>query len=393
MIPYARQDIDQTDIEAVVAVLKSAFLTQGPTVPAFELQVANYCGAKYAVAVNSATSGLHIACLAVGVTTGDWVWTSPITFVASANCALYCGANIDFVDIDPHTYNLSITKLADKLAWAKQHNCLPKVVIPVHLAGQSCQMAEIHDLAQEYGFYIIEDASHAIGALYKGQPVGNCQFSDMTVFSFHPVKIITTGEGGMVLTNNQKWYQKLIRLRTHGITRNPELMKGQSHGAWYYQQLELGFNYRMNDIEAALGISQMKRLQDFVNKRRYLAQRYNQLLKDLPILLPSQHPDTLSSWHLYIIRLQLEKIEKIALSHRQVFDELRSLGIGVNLHYIPVHLQPYYQDLGFQLGNFPNAEAYYADAITLPLYYQLTESEQDTIVEKLKLVLTGGKNA
>lgn len=383
-IPYGRQDINQSDIDAVVAVLKSDWITQGPAIERFEEAVANYCGAKYAVAVSSATAALHIACLAVGLGKGDSLWTSPNTFVASANCGLYCGADVDFVDIDPRTYNLSVDELEGKLAWADQQGRLPKVLVPVHLAGQSCEMARMAELSQRYGFKIIEDAAHGIGGRYQGQPIGSCQFSDMTVFSFHPVKIITTGEGGMVITNQKDLYEKLIRLRTHGITRNPNLMKGESHGSWYYQQLELGFNYRMTDIQAALGASQLQRLDEFVERRRFLAHRYNQLLQDLPLILPWQHPDTDSSWHLYVIRLKLDKISK---THGQVFEELRQVGIGVNLHYIPVHTHPYYQQLGFAWGDFPQAECYYQEEISLPLYSGLTVEEQDRVVTKLQDIL------
>mgnify|MGYP005839950869 CR=1 FL=1 len=383
-IPYGRQDINQEDIDAVVAVLKSDWLTQGPAISKFEQTVADYCGAKYAVAVSSATAALHIACLTADLSPGDVLWTSPNTFVASANCGLYCGANVDFVDINPQTYNLSVAELKQKLIQAKQQGNLPKIVIPVHFAGQSCEMEAIASLSQEYGFKIIEDASHAIGASYQVKPVGNCQFSDMTVFSFHPVKIITTGEGGIILTNQLELYEKLIRLRTHGITRNPQFMESKSHGPWYYQQLELGFNYRITDIQAALGVSQMERLEKFVGCRRFLAQRYNQLLQDLPIILPWQHPDTESSWHLYVIRLQLDQIQK---THRQVFEELRQGKIGVNLHYIPVHTQPYYQKLGFNWGDYPQAETYYQEAISIPLYYGLSEEDQDRVVNSLKEII------
>jgi UDP-4-amino-4,6-dideoxy-N-acetyl-beta-L-altrosamine transaminase len=334
-------------------------------------------GARHGVAVNSATSALHIACLALGVGPGDIVWTSPNTFVASANCARYCRADVDFVDIDPRTYNLCAEKLADKLAWAEKNGKLPKVVIPVHFAGQSCDMVAIHKLSQRYGFAIIEDASHAIGGTYQGEPIGNCQYSDITVFSFHPVKIITTGEGGMVTTNRAELHEILIRLRTHGITRDPELMTESSHGPWYYQQLELGLNYRMTDIQAALGCSQMAKLNDFVNRRRELAFRYNELLRGLPLTLPSQHPDTNSSWHLYVVRLQLEKLD---WSHREIFETLRNQGIGVNLHYIPVHTQPYYRDLGFTCGDFPDAEQYYQRAISLPIFFGISDEDQDLVV-------------
>ncbi|MEH1960631.1 MAG: UDP-4-amino-4,6-dideoxy-N-acetyl-beta-L-altrosamine transaminase [Nostoc sp.] len=380
-IPYGRQDISQQDIDAVIEVLRSDWITQGPAIERFEQAVANYCGAKYAVAVSSATAALHIACLASGLGQGDILWTSPNTFVASANCGLYCAAKVDFVDIDPNTYNLSVDELEHKLTGAEKQGCLPKVVIPVHFAGQSCEMEQIAALSQRYGFKIIEDASHAIGGSYQGQPIGSCQFSDMAVFSFHPVKIITTGEGGMVLTNHEELYQRLIRLRSHGITRNPDLMQGESHGSWYYQQLELGFNYRMTDIQAALGASQMQRLDEFVKRRWFLANRYHQLLQDLPLMLPWQHPDSESSWHLYVIRLKLDKINK---THRQVFEELRSVGIGVNLHYIPVHIQPYYQKFGFKVGDFPQVEKYYKEAISIPLYYGLNEESQDKVVVSLK---------
>ena len=383
-IPYGRQDINQADIQVVLEVLQSDWLTQGPVINRFEQAVADYCGVKYAVAVSSATAALHIACLAVGLGPQDWLWTSPNTFVASANCGLYCDAHVDFVDINPHTYNLSIEQLEQKLVKASQQNCLPKVLIPVHFAGQSCEMDKIASLSKQYGFKVIEDASHAIGGKYQGKPIGCCEFSDLAVFSFHPVKIITTGEGGMVLTNRQDLYEKLIRLRSHGITRDSNLMQGESHGAWYYQQLELGFNYRMTDIQAALGASQIKRLDEFVNRRRFLAQHYNHLLQNLPITLPHQHPDTESSWHLYVIRLHLDKIHK---THRQVFEELRQADIGVNLHYIPVHTQPYYQNIGFKWGDFPKSETYYADAISIPLYYGLSKEDQNRVVENLREVL------
>ncbi|PZU94872.1 MAG: UDP-4-amino-4,6-dideoxy-N-acetyl-beta-L-altrosamine transaminase [Pseudanabaena sp.] len=384
-IPYGRQDINQQDIDAVVEVLHSEWLTQGRAIDLFEQAVADYCGVKYAIAVSSATAALHIACLSIGLGRQDYLWTSPNTFVASANCGLYCGAKIDFVDIDPDTYNLSIDELTHKLHRADQQGCLPKVLVPVQFAGQSCEMDKIAALSQKYGFQVIEDASHAIGGRYQGKAIGCCEFSDLAVFSFHPVKIITTGEGGMVLTNRQDLYEKLIRLRSHGITRNSDLMQGESHGAWYYQQLELGFNYRMTDIQAALGISQMNRLDEFIAKRQFLAQRYNHLLKDFPITLPYQHPDTESSWHLYVICLHLDKISK---SHRQVFEGLRQVGIGVNLHYIPVHTQPYYQNIGFKWGDFPKSETYYDSAISIPLYYGLSKENQNRVVDNLRKILT-----
>jgi UDP-4-amino-4,6-dideoxy-N-acetyl-beta-L-altrosamine transaminase len=383
-IPYGRQDISPADIDAVVEVLRSDWITQGPAIERFEQLVADYCGAKYAVAVSSATAALHIACLAAGLGSGDILWTSPNTFVASANCGLYCGADVDFVDIDPHTYNLSVEVLEQKLARAELEGKLPKVVVPVHLAGQSCEIERILALSRKYGFTILEDASHAIGARYQDNPVGSCLFSDMAVFSFHPVKIITTGEGGMVVTNREDLYEKLIRLRTHGITRNPELMQGESHGLWYYQQLELGFNYRMMDIQAALGASQMQRLDEFVSRRRVLADHYNEMLANLPVTLPWQHPDTESSWHLYVIRLQLDKIAK---THRQVFEELRQARIGVNLHYIPVHTQPYYQNLGFKWGDFPQAEEYYQEAISLPIYYGLSDENQERVIAVIRDIM------
>ena len=380
MIPYGRQDISQSDIDAVVAVLRSDFLTQGPTVPAFECAVADYCGAQHAVAVNSATSALHIACLALGVGQGDVVWTSPITFVASANCALYCGARIDFVDIDPCTYNLSTAKLAEKLKEAKVAGNLPKVVIPVHLCGQPCDMAGIYALRQEYGFKIIEDASHAIGGRYKDEPIGNCRYSDITVFSFHPVKIITTGEGGMGMTNDSALALRMALFRSHGITRDATEMTHEPDGPWYYQQIELGYNYRMTDIQAALGLSQMQRLTDFVNRRHVIASRYDQKLADLPVVTPWQNANCYSGLHLYVIRLKLGAISK---THREVFEMLRVANIGVNLHYSPVYRQPYYERLGFKAGYLPEAEQYYAEAISLPMYSSLTDVQQDKVVMAL----------
>lgn len=381
MIPYGRQDISDADIQAVVDVLRSDYLTQGPAVPAFEKSIADYCGAQHAVAVNSATSALHIACLALGVGPNDVVWTTPITFVASANCALYCGARADFVDIDPRTYNMSVERLAEKLAHAEKIGSLPKVVIPVHLCGQPCDMAGIHALSQRYGFKIIEDASHAIGGKYKGEPIGNCRCSDVTVFSFHPVKIITTGEGGMAMTNDAQLAKRLQLLRSHGITREVNEMTHAPEGPWYYQQIDLGYNYRMTDLQAALGLSQMQRLDEFVTKRHTIAKRYDQLLADLPVITPWQHLDGYSGLHLYVIRLKLKKIGK---THRQVFEALRVAGIGVNLHYIPVHRQPYYEGLGFKAGYCPEAERYYAEAISLPMYPGLTEAQQDKVIEALR---------
>ena len=385
MIPYGRQDVSEADIQAVVDILRSDFLTQGPAVPAFEKAVAAYCGAQHAVAVNSATSALHIACLALGVGPGDWVWTSPITFVASANCALYCGAQVDFVDIDPQSYNLSVDRLAEKLAQAEQVGRLPKVVIPVHLCGQSCDMAGIHVLSQRYGFKVIEDASHAIGGRYRGEPIGNCRYSDITVFSFHPVKIITTAEGGMALTNNAELANRMALLRSHGITRDPAQMTREVDGPWYYQQITLGYNFRMTDVQAALGVSQMVRLDEFILRRHALAAQYNELLSVLPVITPWQRSDTYSSLHLYPIRLKLKELK---VSHRQVFDTLRAQEIGVNLHYIPVHTQPYYQALGFKPGDFPEAECYYTEAISLPMYSGLTDAQQMKVVSALCSSLT-----
>lgn len=383
-IPYGRQDINQADIQAVIEVLQSEWLTQGPAIEQFEKKVAEYCGAKYAVAVNSATSALHIACMAAELGTNDSLWTSPNTFVASANCGRYCGAAVDFVDIDVRTYNMSAEKLEEKLVIAKQAGKLPKVVIPVAFSGQSCDMEGIARLSKEYGFTVIEDASHAIGGKYKNHKIGSCKYSDMTVFSFHPVKIITTAEGGMVLTNKRELYEKLLQFRSHGITRNPELMAEESHGSWYYQQLELGYNYRMTDLQAALGSSQMDRLDEFVMKRRGIAEKYNQELDGLPIILPWQHPDTYSSYHLYVICLEKDKIKK---SHKQIFEELRQAGIIVNLHYIPVHTQPYYQQFGFNWGDFPLSEQYYSTAISIPMYSAMTEEEQDKVIHRIKEVI------
>ena len=345
MIPYGRQDISQGDIDSVVEVLKSDFLTQGPMVPKFERVVADHVGAKHALAVNSATSALHIACLALGLGKDDWLWTSPVTFVASANCGLYCGARVDFVDIDPHTYNLCPVALKAKLEQAREEGRLPKVVVAVHLCGQPCNMQAIGELAREYGFSVIEDASHAIGGKYQGEFIGNSRYSDITVFSFHPVKIVTTAEGGMAVTNDDGLARKMDLLRSHGITRDPASMTHEPDGPWYYQQVDLGYNYRMTELQAALGVSQMQRLDDFVARRHELAKRYDQLLSELPLTLPWQHPDSYSGLHLYVIRLQLNEI---ASSHRAVFEALREQGIGVNLHYIPVHTQPHYEKMGFR---------------------------------------------
>ena len=383
-IPYGRQSISESDIQAVVAVLQSDWLTQGPAIELFERTVADYCGGRYAVAVNSATSALHIACLAADLGPGDVLWTTPNTFVASANCGLYCGAGVNFVDIDPYTYNLSVSELEKKLELSKDNGTLPKVVIPVHFSGQSCEMDRIAGLSRQFGFTVIEDASHAIGGKYHGNSIGGCRFSDMTVFSFHPVKIITTGEGGMVLTNRKDLYDRLVRLRSHGITRDPGLMMCESDGPWYYQQIELGFNYRMTDIQAALGVSQMKRLDEFVMRRHFLKTRYDAAFASLPVTIPFEHPDTYSAFHLYVIRLKLDQMSK---SHRQVFEELRQAGLGVNLHYIPVHTQPYYEQMGFRNGDFPQAEEYYREAISIPMYYGLTEEDQECVIAIIRQVL------
>lgn len=386
MIPYGRQDITQADIDAVVKVLKSDFLTQGPMVSRFEEAVAGYCGARHAVAVNSATSALHLACLALGLGPGDWLWTSPVTFVASANCGLYCGARIDFVDIDPRTYNLCPRALERKLVVADREGRLPKVVVPVHLCGQPCDMAAIHALAQRYGFRIIEDASHAIGGWYKGEPVGGGRYSDITVFSFHPVKIITTGEGGMALTNDPLLADRMALLRSHGIIRDPEQMTHAADGPWYYQQVNLGYNYRMTDLQAALGLSQLERLEYYVARRHALAERYDHLLAELPVMIPWQHPDGHSGRHLYVMRLDRDRVGR---SHREIFEALWESGIGVNLHYIPVHTQPYYRRMGFSPGDYPEAERYYAEAISLPLFPTMTETQQDQVVAALGEALRG----
>ncbi len=385
IIPYGRQDISTADIQVVVDVLRSDYLTQGPVVPAFEKSLSDYCGAQHAVAVNSATSALHVACLALGVGSGDFVWTTPITFVASANCALYCGAQVDFVDIDPRTYNISVECLAVKLQQAKKTGALPKVVIPVHMSGQPCDMSGIHALSQEYGFKIIEDASHAIGGRYKGESIGNCRYSDITVFSFHPVKIITTGEGGMALTNDSQLAKRIKLLRSHGITSDAaDMLPRPPEEIWNYQQIALGFNYRMTDILAALGLSQMQRLDEFVVKRHDIAKRYDQLLSDLPVIMPLQHADSYSSFHLYLIRLKSVQTSK---TQREVFDALYAAGIQANLHYIPVYRQPYFEKMGFVKGYCPEAEQYYKEAISLPMYPGLTEAQQDHIVYTLKQIL------
>ena len=383
MIPYGKQDIDQADIESVINVLQSDFLTQGPQVPLFEKTVAEYCGSEFGVAVNSATSALHIACLALGLGKGDYLWTSPNSFVASANCGLYCGAKADFVDIDPRTYNLSTEELEKKLIQAKRDNKLPKIVIPVHFSGQSCNMKKIHTLSQEYGFKIIEDASHAIGGKYLDQSIGCCQYSDITVFSFHPVKIITTAEGGLATTNNKELSEHMQLFRSHGVTRDPELMIKKAEGDWHYQQVELGFNYRMTELQAALGVSQMKRLDEFVALRHQRQKRYDELLKNLPVVVPYQDMDSYSALHLYPIQIKTDKVKN---TRKEIFEALRKNDIGVNVHYIPVHTQPYYENIGFKKGCYPNAEAYYDSAISIPLFSQMSVIQQDMVVKNLKKI-------
>jgi UDP-4-amino-4,6-dideoxy-N-acetyl-beta-L-altrosamine transaminase len=384
MIPYGRQSISDADIEAVAEVLRSDFLTQGPVVPAFEEAVAAHCGAQYGVAMNSATSALHLACMALGVGPGDRVWTSPITFVASSNAALYCGAEVDFVDIDERTYNICPLRLEEKLDRAAEAGTLPKVVVPVHLAGQSCDMAAIHAAAGRHGVRIIEDASHAIGGSYREEPVGNCKYSDITIFSFHPVKIVTTGEGGMAMTNDLE-LAELMRLdRTHGITRDPAQLQESDVGPWYYEQQRLGFNYRMTDIAAALGLSQLARIDDFLARRREIASAYDAAFADLPVKTPWQHSDTDSAWHLYVIRIDRRRTVR---GHRAIFDALRAAGVGVNLHYIPVYRQPYYRELGFGQGHCPNAEGYYAEAISLPIYASMTDEDQGFVIAAVKEAL------
>jgi UDP-4-amino-4,6-dideoxy-N-acetyl-beta-L-altrosamine transaminase len=384
VIPYGKQDINQADIDAVINVLKSDFLTQGNQVPAFEQLVSNYCGADYGVAVNSATSALHIACLSLGLGVGDWLWTSPNSFVASANCGLYCGANVDFVDIDPQTYNMSAVELEKKLIRANKENKLPKIVIPVHFAGQSCDMQKIHFLSKEYGFRIIEDASHAIGGKYLGGPIGCCLYSDITVFSFHPVKIITTAEGGLATTNSKELAEKMQLFRSHGIERDKNLIKTKSDDGWYYEQINLGFNYRMTELQAALGISQMKRLDEFINKRHILQKRYDDLFQYFPLTRPFQLPECYSALHLYPILIEIENNNN---GRQQVFNELRKNGIGINVHYIPIHTHPYYRQLGFKEGDFPNCEAYYSRTISLPLYSGLALKEQDQIISTIDEIL------
>jgi UDP-4-amino-4,6-dideoxy-N-acetyl-beta-L-altrosamine transaminase len=388
MIPYGRQNISEADINSVIDVLRSNFLTQGPTIPKFENRMQEYCRSQYAVAVNSATSALHLACLSLGLGKGDILWTSPISFVASSNAALYCGASVDFVDIDFNTNNMSISSLQEKLIYAKKEGTLPKVVIPVHMGGHSCDMSVIHELSKEYNFKIIEDASHAVGGKYKGKPVGSCEFSDITIFSFHPVKIITTGEGGMALTNDKALYQKMTTLRTHGITRNKALMHNKNEGAWYYEQLELGLNYRITEMQAALGYSQMDRLDTFVSERNKHAAFYQNALSGLAVTLPVEDSSIYSSYHLFIIKLE----SKCPAKRRIIFDLMRKNNIGVNVHYIPIHLQPFYKRLNFKKGDFPVAEAYYDSAISIPLYPDIGEVSLNKVARTLSEAINFANN-
>lgn len=384
MIPYGRQDISQVDIDSVVGVLKSDFLTQGPVVPRFEEAVARYCGAKHGVAVNSATSALHIACLGLDLGPGDWLWTSPNTFVASANSAVHCGALVDFVDVDPRTYNLCPLKLEEKLHEAEKKGTLPKIVMPVHFAGQPCNMPAIYALSQKYGFKIIEDASHAIGASYEDIKVGSCEYSHISVFSFHPVKIITSGEGGMAITNDASIAGRMRILRSHGVTNEKELMHSRADNEiWNYQQIELGFNYRMTDIQAALGLSQMLRLDEFVRRRHEIAKFYNYAFSSQPITAPWQAPGAYSSYHLYPIRINESKCKK---NQRQVYGSLRESGIAANVHYIPVHRQPYYESKGFKAGDFPEAERFHQETISIPIYPGLSQQQQETVLQALERI-------
>ncbi len=384
MIPYGKQHINNDDINEVIKVLKSDFITQGPVIPAFEKEISAFTGSKYAVAMNSATSALHLSCLALGLTKNDYLWTSPISFVASANCGLYCGAQVDFVDIDLNNFNINVNLLEEKLIEAQKQNKLPKIVIPVHMCGQSADSEIIFNLSKKYGFKIIEDASHAFGGKYKNEFIGSCSFSDITVFSFHPVKIITTGEGGAITTNDEEISNRVKLLRSHGITKNKELFLNKKEGDWYYEQQYLGFNYRLTDLQAALGLSQIKRTMDFVSKRREIANRYDRLLTNLPIFTPKQEKYSLSSRHLYVIRI---KNDNSKLSHYEAFKSLREKNIFVNLHYIPIHLQPYYRKLGFKKGDYPNAERYYKEAISLPIYFSFTKKDQNYVIDTLTKLL------
>ncbi len=385
MLPYGKQSLDEADIAAVVEVLRSDFLTQGPAIPRFEKAVADWCGARHGVAMANGTATLHCAAQAMGLGEGDWLWTSPITFVASANAGRYCGAGVDFVDVDPDTVCLCPERLEIKLKAAEKDGRLPKVVVPVHFAGQSCDMPRIHALSEKYGFKILEDAAHALGGSYEGERIGNCKWSDAVSHSFHPVKIITSGEGGMITTNNDELAWRIGTLRTHGITRDPERMTREADGPWYYQQLELGYNYRMTDIQAALGASQMGKLEAFAARRRALADQYDEALAGLPVRPLARDLRGVSGWHLYMVRLDLTAIRK---TRREVFEAMRAQGIGVNVHYIPVHLQPDYERLGFKRGDFPEAERYYEEAITLPLFPAMTDEDVGRVKEALARALS-----
>jgi UDP-4-amino-4,6-dideoxy-N-acetyl-beta-L-altrosamine transaminase len=378
MIPYGRQDIAQEDIDAVEAVLRSDFLTQGPVVPAFEKAVAEYVGTRHAVAVNSATSALHIACLALGLGPGDLLWTVPITFIASANCARYCGADVDFVDIDPMTRNMSVLRLAEKLQAAAETGHLPKIVVPVHFTGRPCEMAEIHALCRRYGCFVVEDASHAVGARYGEHRIGDCAHSDITVFSFHPVKIVTSAEGGMAMTNDAELARRMQSYRSHGMERDPARFTEPPEGDWIYEMQALGYNYRLTDLHAALGLSQMRRIDAFIAARTALAARYDELLADLPVIRPSPLHGMTSAWHLYVI-----EVDSPGKPRADVFATMRAAGVGVAVHYIPVHVQPYYRDLGFCMGSFPDAERYYARTLSLPLFPGLSPTDQDHVVQVL----------
>ena len=384
MIPYGKQEITQSDIDSVVEVLKSDFLTQGPVVPVFEEHIKNFCGSKYAVATNSATSSLHSACHALGVSKGDIVWTSANTFVASSNCAIYCGATVDFIDIDSRSFNICLNKLESKLILAKKSGKLPKVVIPVHLTGQSCDMKKIYELSLTYNFKIIEDASHSIGSKYLDRYVGSCDYSDITIFSFHPVKIITTGEGGVATTNDKNLAEKLTLFRSHGITRDSELMRKLPDGPWYYEQIDIGYNYRMTELQAALGISQLERIESMISKRHLIANEYDKKLNNLPLRVPWQDKKSHSSYHLYVIRLNLNQIN---ISHKDFFIKMRNEDILVNLHYIPVYFHPYYKKLGFKKGHCPEAEKYYADAVSIPMFPTLTDKDQNKVISSIKSIL------
>jgi UDP-4-amino-4,6-dideoxy-N-acetyl-beta-L-altrosamine transaminase len=380
VIPYGRQTISDEDVQAVVDVLRSDYLTQGPVVPRFEQAIADYCGVPNALAVNSATSALHVACLALGIGPGDRVWTSPNTFVASANCARYCGASVDFVDIDPATFNMSVAALADKLALARRAGVLPKLVIPVHFSGLPCDMEGIHTLAQEYGFHVVEDASHAIGARYRDSTVGDCRYSDITVFSFHPVKIVTTAEGGLATTRSAELADKMRLFRSHGVSRDVALLERPAEGAWYYEQHCLGFNYRLTELQGALGLSQLRHLDAWIARRHVLADVYDEQLPLLPLILPRRSADSRSALHLYVVQVDPARTK---LSRRAVFDQLRAAGIGVNVHYIPVHLQPDFRKFGFFSGQFPASETYYSRCISLPMYAGLTDADQARVIEAL----------